>query len=186
MEKQMDVELPDNLTLNYRGSGFEIVRKWLGWKTILLTVAALFWDGVLLPFWYRAVFGSGDVTMAVVFFALFHGTAGVGMTYAALAGWFNTTRIVVDQGKVTVRHGPVPWLGNKDLDATSFKKIYTEEVVYRSRHGTTVSFTVGAITVTGKDEKLVGGLEYEQAFIIEQEIERHFHIEDAPVRDQIA
>jgi hypothetical protein len=181
----MDIGLPDKLTLNYRGSGFEIVRKWLGWQTIFLTVFAVFRDGFLL-FWYSTALGFGAVNMMMVLFPLIHVAAGVGISYAALAGWFNTTRISVDQGKVTVRHGPLPWLGNKDLDGASLTQLYSKEKVSRGRNSTSVTYEVHAITATGKNEKLVSGLDSsEQALYIEQEIERHFHIEDMPVRGQI-
>jgi hypothetical protein len=181
----MDIGLPDKLTLNYRGTGFEIVRTWLGWQAIFLTVFAVFWDGFLF-FWYSMALGFGAVNMMMVLFPLIHVAAGVGITYTALAGWLNATRISVDQGKVTVRHGPLPWLGNKDLDATNIQQLYSKEKISTGRNSTSVTYEVHAITADGRNEKLVSGLESsEQALYIEQEVERHFHIEDTPVRGQI-
>lgn len=185
MEKKMDIGLPDKLEMKYRGSGFEIVRKWLGWQTICLTVVAVFWDGFLF-FWYSMALGFGTVNMLMVLFPLIHVAAGVGITYTALAGWLNTTRISVDQGKITVRHGPLPWLGNKDLDGANLKQLYSKEQVPKGPNSRSVTYAVHAITAAGKNEKLVSGLESsEQALYIEQEIERHFRIDDRPVRGQI-
>lgn len=184
MDKPMDIGLPDKLTLNYRGSGFEIVRTWLGLRTIFLTAFAVFWDGFLV-LWYTTAFASRVVDPVMVLFPLIHVAVGVGVTYAALAGWLNTTRIGVDQGKVAVRHGPLPWLGNKDLDGANLRQLYSTEHVSSGRN-TTITYEVHAITATGTTEKLLSGLESsEQALFIEQEIERHFHIEDTPVRGQI-
>lgn len=185
MEKQMDIGLPDKLTLNHHGSGFEIVRTWLGWQTIFLTGFAIIWDGFLF-FWYSTALGFGAVNMMMVLFPLLHVAAGVGITYTALAGWVNTTRITVDQGKITVRHGPLPWLGNKDLDGANLKQLYSKEKVSRGRNSTSVTYEVHVITAAGTNEKLVSGLDSsEQALYVEQEIERHFHIQDTPVRGQI-
>src|SRR5690349_4002321 len=156
MERRMDIGLPDKLTLNYQGSGFEIARQWLGWQTIVLTAFAVFWDGFLL-FWYSVALGGRTVDPVMVLFPLLHVAAGIGITYSALAGWFNTTRISVDQGKVTVRHGPLPWFGNKDLEGANLKQLYSKEKVSRGRNSTSVTYEVHAITATGTNEKLVSG-----------------------------
>ena len=181
----MDIGLPDKLALNYRESGFEITKKWFGLSTIFLTVFAVFWDGFLFV-WYSIALGFGQANLLMVLFPLIHVAAGIGITYTALACWVNTTRITVDQGKVTVRHGPLPWIGNKELDASNLKQLYSKEQISNSRNSTTVTYEVHAVTATGKNEKLVSGLESsEQALYIEQEIERYFRIEDVPVRGQL-
>ena len=109
-----------------------------------------------------------------------------GIAYTALAGWLNRTRITVDQGRISVRHGPLPWLGNKDLDGSTMKQLYSKEKISRGRNSTSVTYEVHAITTNGRNEKLLSGLETsEQALYIEQEIERYLRIEDAPVRGQI-
>jgi hypothetical protein len=118
-------------------------------------------------------------------FPLLHVAAGVGITYTALAGWLNRTRISVDQGKVSVRHGPLPWLGNKDIEGSMLKQLYSKEKISRGRNSSSTSYEVHAIMSNGRNVKLVSGLESsEQALYIEQEIERYFRIEDAPVRGQ--
>jgi hypothetical protein len=183
MAKRMDLGLPDKLELRNEGSGIEIIRKWFGWKTLFLTVFAVFWDGFLLV-WYSFTLPMGLTLFTL--FPLIHVAAGVGITYTALTGWINRTRIRVDQGRISVRHGPLPWLGNKDLDGSTLKQLYSKEKVSRGRNSTSITYEVHAITNTGKNVKLVSGLESsEQALYIEQEIERYFGIEDAPVRGQI-
>jgi len=183
MAEKMDLGLPDKLELHYRGSGFEIVRKWLGWQTVVLTCFAVFWDGFLF-FWYSMALRSGMTAMTL--FPLIHVAVGIGITYTALAGWLNRTRISVDQGKIIVRHGPLPWLGNKDLDGSDVKQLYSKEKISRGRNSTSTTYEVHAITHGGKNVKVLSGLETsEQALYIEQEIERYFRIEDAPVRGQI-
>ena len=183
MGKRMDLGLPDKLELRNQGTGIEIVRTWFGWSVIATTAFAVFWDGFLF-FWYSMAFGTGNAMMTL--FPLIHVAVGVGVTYAALAGWVNRTRIAVDQGRISVRHGPLPWLGNKDLDGSNLKQLYSKEKISRGRNSTSVKYEVHAITTSGKNEKLLSGLETsEQALYIEQEIERYFRIEDAPVRGQI-
>jgi hypothetical protein len=66
------------------------------------------------------------------------------------------------------------------------KQLYSKEKISRGRNSTTTTYEVHAVTHTGKNVKLLSGLESsEQALYIEQEIERYFRIEDAPVKGQI-
>jgi hypothetical protein len=183
MAKKIDLGLPDKLAMAYTGSGFEISRKWFGWQIIFLTFFAIFWDGFLF-FWYSMAFVTGSAIMML--FPLIHVAVGIGITYTALAGWVNTTRITVNQGRIAVRHGPLPWIGQRDLDASDVKQLYSKEKISRGRNSTTTTYEVHAVTHTGKNVKLLSGLESsEQALYIEQEIERYFRIEDAPVKGQI-
>jgi len=183
VSERMDLGLPDKLELHHGGSGIEIVRKWLGWQTLVLTAFAVFWCGFLF-FWYSIALPMGDTFMTL--FPLIHVAVGIGLAYRALAGWVNTTRIAVDQGRLSVRHGPLPWLGNKDLDGSNLKQLYSKEKISQGRNSTTITYEVHALTANGRNEKLVSGLDSsEQALYIEQEIERYFRIEDTPVRGQI-
>jgi hypothetical protein len=185
MNQKMAIGLPDNLQLNFTGSGLEIVRKWFTWSTIFMTAFVIVWDGFLI-IWYSIALGPGRGNLIMVLFPLIHVAAGVGLTYITLAGWVNTTRVSVDNGKLSVRHGPLPWIGNKDLDGSSLKQLYSKEQTSRGRNSTTVTYEVHAITGFDTNEKLVSGLESsEQALYIEQEIERHLGIEDVPVRGQL-
>ena len=182
---RMELGLPEKLEMQRHPSGIEITRRWFTWGTIFLTGFAIVWDGFLLM-WYSIAL-AGHANLLFVLFPLIHVGAGICITYSALTGWVNSTRIRVEQGQITVRHGPLPWYGNKSLDGSTLKQLYSKEKVSTGRNSTTVTFDVHAITSDSRDVKLVSGLESsEQALYIEQEIERHFHIENAPVRGEIA
>jgi hypothetical protein len=139
--------------------------------------------------------GDGDQDVATVTFAS-QGGSGVSvasvMTTTAnvpiyrvytAAGWLNRTHIVVSRGKLTVRHEPVPWPGNKVLEVSNFKQLYAKKTVTRSsKGGKSVSYGVNALTVGGQDLQLVGGLQNgEQAHFIEQQIEKYLGIQDVYV-----
>lgn len=186
MEKRIELGLPDQLELRNQGSGIEIIRRWFGWRVLLVTAFAVFWNGFLYSWYSFALSFDSPLASYMTLFPLIHVAAGVGLAYTALAGWLNRTRIAVDQGRISVRHGPLPWLGNKDLDGSTLKQVYSKEKISRGRNSTSTTYEVHAITASGKNEKLLSGLETsEQALYIEQEIERYFRIEDAPVRGQI-
>ena len=179
----MDIGLPEKIRFLDHVSHIEIVRTWFGMQTLFLTAFAVFWDGFLF-FWYSNI--PEDGPLMVVLFPLLHVAVGVGVSYYALTGWFNRTHIYVGQGRLGVRHGPLPWPGNKEIDAHDVKQLYAKEKISRSRNSTTVTYELRAVTKSGRNVKLVGGLEsQEQAIFIEQKIERYLRIEDAPVPGEI-
>ncbi|MCC7369991.1 MAG: hypothetical protein IT306_16310 [Chloroflexi bacterium] len=185
MDTRTDIGLPDTLTLNYKGSGFEIVRRWFDFTTIIMTVFVIFWDGFLC-LWYSMAVSAAHVDLTALLFPLGHLAIGVALTYRTLAGWINATRVTVDQGFISVRHGPLPWYGNKNFLGGDLKQLYSKEKISNGRSTRSATYEVHVVTNSGKTEPLVTGLDSsEQAIFIEQEIERHFHIEDAPVRGQI-
>ena len=182
MAEKIELGLPDSLELIRHDSYIEIVRKWFGAQFAFLTAFAIFWDGFLF-FWYSKAFASGN--LITLLFPLLHVAVGIGLTYYVVAGWFNRTHIYVSHGKMAVRHGPIPWFGNKELDTSSFKQLYTKEKISRNRNRT-VTYETHVITRDSKDLKLVGGLDTsEQALYIEQAIETYLGIEDMPVKGGI-
>ena len=183
MRQKLELGLPDKLALYHRGSTIEIVRTWFGTRVVMATVFAVFWDGFLLV-WYVAAIGNKD-TIAILF-PLLHVVVGVGITYWAAAGWVNRTQIVVGIGKITVRHGPLPWAGNLELQVGNVKQLYSNEKRSQSDGSTSTAYEVHAITQYGRTIKLVRGLETsQQALYIEQEIEKYLGIEDVPVKGEI-
>jgi hypothetical protein len=121
------------------------------------------------------------------YFPLIHVAVGLTISYYVIAGWVNRTRVLVGSGRLTVRHSPLPWSGNTEIDASSLKQLYTQERVTHSRRGPSYStFEVRAVTQNGRNTKLVGGLETsEQALSIEQEVEKRLGITDVPVAGEM-
>ena len=183
MVEKIDIGLPDKLGLAHHGSHIEITRKWFRWQIVVATSFAIFWDGLLFT-WYSSI-GENTDPMAI-YFPLLHVAIGLGITYYALAGWVNQTRIIVGLGKLAVRHEPLPWLGNIELDTMNLKQLHTKEHITRGKNGPYVTYEVHATTHNSKNIKLVSGLDTsEQALYIEQEIEKYLGIKDIPVKGEI-
>lgn len=182
MEKKIEHGLPDKLELFHHGSHIEIVRKWFGMQIVFATVFAMFWDGILINLYSKA--GASGEPMSI--FSLIHVAVGIGLTYYVVAGWLNRTHIFVSHGKIAVRHRPIPWLGNKELEASNLKQLYVKEKISQSRHGTSVTYQIHALTHNSRNIQLVSGLGIsEQALYIEQEIEKYLGIEDIPVKGEV-
>ncbi len=118
----------------------------------------------------------------VVWLLLF--LAGLGwLTYYVIAGWLNRTYVAVSHGRVAVRHGPIPWVGNKEVEVSNLIEFYTTEREIRGRHGFVlrVTYQVHARTRDDGSIKLVDGLQsFEQAFFIAKQVYEYSGMGDVP------
>jgi hypothetical protein len=185
MDDRIEVGLPDKLEINRRGSEIEIVRTWFGPQVLFMTVFAVFWDGFLY-FWYSKLGElKGGMDSMAFYFPMIHVAVGAGITYYVLCGWLNRTRITVGRSKVSVRHGPLPWFGNLEMDATAIKQLFAKEIISSSRSGNTVRYDLNALTRDGRNIKFISGIENsDQALYIEQEIEKFLGIKDGLVKGE--
>ena len=186
MEREkLEINLPDKIEFRDHGSGIEITRTWFGAKYVIMLVFVIVWDGALI-FLANAFLNASNPPPFVWLMPLGHVAAGIGLTYYTIAGLFNKTQVMADYSHLAVRHGPVPWSGNRDIRAGDIKQLYSKEKISQGRNATTVSYELHAMTNDGKTLKLLSGLESsEQALYIEQEIEKYLRIEDKSVRSEI-
>jgi hypothetical protein len=49
------------------------------------------------------------------------------MIYYAITGYVNKTTVNVDYGQLTVRHGPLPWWGDRQIEPTHIVQLYSKE-----------------------------------------------------------
>jgi len=161
------------------GGRLVIRRRWFRWSLIPLLGFCVFWDGFLVV-WYSAVLVGGAPTVAALF-PLLHVAVGVGLTYTTVAGLFNSTTIEVTDDRLSVRHGPIPWIGNRALPTDEIRQLYTERLVSGGK-SKKETFTIHAIVASGPTIPVVSRLdEITQALYIEKEVERHLGIEDERV-----
>ncbi len=181
-----NVGLPDKISLIDHIDYIEIVRRWLSWHVVLLGVFALLWDAFLLS-WYSIAFSHPNPLTAMLYIPILHLIVGGSVTYAALAGWLNRTRILVSRDDLAIRHAPLPWWGGVEMKSADVQQLYTKEVVSYTRNGRIVRYQLRVITRDRRDLKLLSGLENsEQAVYIEQAIEKYLHIIDVPVAGELA
>jgi hypothetical protein len=174
---------PRNVDFQHHGDHIEIVRRWFTGTILFMTFFLVFWDGFLIV-WYQLL--PPQAPAFARYFPLLHVVIGIGFTYWVIAGWFNRTRILVGQGALSVRHGPIPWFGQHQLDTMTIRQLYAKEHTRWNDGSKTVTYEVHVITRDNRDIKILSGLETsEAALFIEHEVERYLRIEDAPVKGAI-
>lgn len=181
--RKLDIARPQKLIIEHTGAEIVLRWRWRSPKFYLLTVFALFWNGFLIV-WFSMALSMGAWEMAA--FGSIHAAVGIGLLYYVLAGFVNTTEVRVGMGTLRIRHGPLPWPGNRQLDAALIAQVYCKENRHRSKNGVYYSYSVHAQTSTGTHEKLLSRLEdTETALYVEQEVERFLGITDMPVRGEL-
>jgi hypothetical protein len=176
-----EIKLPDGIKIKRDISGLNIERRWLNSKYIFLAFFTVlygfyFFEYIQRPESYRIT--SPPSVQALV---------GVFLTYIVLSGCINKTNIIVNPQSLIIKHGPIPARGNKNINAGELKQLYSRERVSYSKKGRPdYSYEMHAETKSGKDIKLIAGLENkEQVLYIEQEIEKFLKIKDEPVSGEI-
>jgi hypothetical protein len=156
-------------------------RRWFTPAHLFLAFFCVVWDGILIV-WYSSALRAPSP--ATLLFPMFHLTAGVLVTYSTLCGFFNRTRIVLDGGRLSIVHGPLPWPGNRSVDVKDLDQLYCQEHIGSKGSRT---YSLNMRTKDGKTTQLLKGLgDAEQAVFIEQTIEARLGIVDEPVVGEFA
>lgn len=164
--------------------GVSYVRRWWGTKFVFLTAFSVVWMGFLV-FWYAMALQGDDVVMLL--FPLLHVAAGVGISYYTLCGYLNRTAVTIDRDRLTVRHGPLPWPGNRDLPVSRVRQLYCEMQTHRQKNGTSVSYRLSAVLDDGSSVGLLSGLgSPDVPRYLEQVLEERLRIANAPVTGELA
>lgn len=180
-----EVPLPQGMRIEQTAHGMAILRRWFTPAILFLVFFCIAWDGFLV-FWYSVAFSmNGPWIMKV--FPIAHVAIGVGLTYFTIASLFNTTRIEVGRGELTIAHGPVPWKGGKRIPSSDIDQLYCKEKISRGKHGYSYTYSVWAAMKDGSSAKVIANnMETDQALFIEQQLERTLGIRDRAVPGELA
>jgi hypothetical protein len=201
--KRPRVPQPTQVIVENLGNGLRLTRRWSVASAVFFTffyvlfglIAFLFMMAVRtgelqarngVPWW--VVFLDG-VPWWVVFLVTI--PVGVWLSYVNLAMYLNRTVIKVSQGRLTVRHGPLPWPGRRDLDTCDLEQLFCQEKTLPI-FGGTVYHTVGGVLKGGRQVTLLSPIGLfrqvmgrNEALFVEQVIEKYLGIEDRPVGGEL-
>ena len=175
MDPNVPVALPDGFRLDDNGSERRISWRWISMRAVGTFLFIALWDSILAAVIYGAFLGKA-LPLSVLAILLLMGVIGAAMTYAVIAHLINRTSVHVDGARVSVRHGPLPWFGAKDLSRTAIDRVLCEKHARLDDDGgfePRVTYTVMLLLKGGVALSLVAGLHApEQALFIEQQIRK--------------
>ena len=176
--------IPEHISMEQTTGGLLFSYRWFSPAYIFIALFAVAWDGFLV-FWY-SVATSQNAPLMMLLFPIIHVLVGIGITYYALAGFYNKTLVLVGEGKLTIRHVPLPWPGNRVLQAEDLTQLYSQERVIQTRNGTQVKYQLNAIARDNKKIALMSNLTApDQVRFLERQIEENLGITDVPVEGEM-
>jgi len=177
----LGVGLPHRFNVEHNGGGLSISWHLPRWVAAPVALFAGTWSAFLIAF-YRGLL-AGDAPTPVLVAPAVHVVVGVGLVYFLVVALVNRTTVRVGQGEITVRRGPLPWPGNRTLQAADLAQLFCVE---RSGSKGGSTYAVMARLRSGREVTLVSGLrEDRQARFLEQELEKHLRIDDQPVAGEL-
>lgn len=183
--KRPQLHAPARVEVRDLGADKALVVRWFRPAAIFLAFFTVFWNAFLL-FWYGVVLSQG-APLVMALFPLLHVAVGLFLAYLTAALFVNSTRIVLTRRSLSVRHGPLPWPGNKALEGEALDQLFTREQVHHGKNGTQLSYDLVARSADGVEVVLVRRLEQpEEGLFLEQTLERWMGIEDRPVATELA
>ena len=195
-EARPEVRMPRGFSVS-EDESLVVRRNWVraGNAGLVLVILPLLALGIWLGWRHRGAEAVEALSPAVAAVLPALGAAlGVLGLHACAAAALNSTFVEVERGTLTVRHGPIPWSPRVVIEAGSVRQVFIAVVkgeVRTGRHGPidnhteTFSFEVHAATTKGRT-RLLHNLDHpSQALFVEQALERHLGIQDAPVQGEM-
>lgn len=159
---------------------FVLRRRWLAPTHFFMLFFCLAWDSFLV-FWYGIAFSTNAPWIMTVF-PLAHVAVGVGITYSTLAGFLNRTTVRVEDGRLEVRHGPLPWVGNTSLEVAALRSIYVRTQTSTTSQGrSTVRQAVVADTDAAAEVPVLLLEDSAQAEFVAAAVAEHLGLPNRPL-----
>jgi len=183
-EPAIRAPMPENVTLEQEADGLRLTYRWFSPKYLVFVLFCIAWDAFLV-FWYRTALAHPSPGDIALWFPIAHVGVGLGLSYWTLAGFVNRTTVRVSSSQLTIRHGPLPWLGGRSLPASEVAQVYREEITRSSRRGTSTTYRLSAVTRDDRKRRLLTCDSADVALYVEQEVERCLGIADRRVAGEM-
>jgi len=194
-EEAIDLGLPKGIRIYFYDDYIQITRKWPLWRGLSNIVLSLF---APIIFWF-VMSGENSIRLesevpswALAIAVGLIGVSLLGVFYSGLVKVVNKINIFASKEKFEIKHEPLPWFGNKKLDVSNIKQLYSKELITHSTSSSSgssrvrVSYELHVITEDEQDVILLSDLENSnQALYLEQKIEKYLGIKNKKVRGEI-
>jgi hypothetical protein len=182
----MESETYKKIEFHEDGRQLFVVFKWFTPMAFFLLFFCIAWD-TFLVFWYSM---AGQASVLFLIFPIAHVAVGVGLTYYTACLFFNKTFIVVDDKTLKIKHAPLPWTGNMEIDAADIEQLYVKEKTINNKNGTSHVYELRGVLKNQDDVTLVSekqlGLSSDagKARMLERKIEMFLGIRDFSVEGE--
>jgi hypothetical protein len=151
------VTLPatENIDCHKDESGVTLSRPWFDWLAVAAVPFCLLWMGALALAYTLTLRRAVPAWIVHVMLAPFL-VAGIYLAYATIARFVNRTRIHLAPGALVIRHGPLPWPGNRTIPVADVRQLCCKQTANRDYTGDTwVTHTLVATLDDGREIELL-------------------------------
>ena len=166
--------VPKGIRIETFGGGLAVRVSWFRKDIPFAAFFGVVWTTSLYWF-YRP-----DLPLPVKIMLLCFLLVGVGVTYYAVCGFINSTRINVNYNDLTLTYGPLPWPNNRTISVPDIQRIYTNKKKYRNTktHTSSISYSLVLCLAEDREIDLLGFEQPEAALFVEKELKRYLNIKD--------
>ena len=176
-----EIPRPSHFSVEDDGSSLRMSFRWISRGFMNAAVKCLVW-GTLFVVGLTIVLTCNDpfiICLLAIFSTPFVAFGLLGV-YATLAVLVNNTVVKVTSEFLTVKHGPLPWWGNRSLPIDELERLCCYK--HTRKDSASVSYSVDALTNGGNKIDLVRDLlNVAEALFIKQELERWLKINDSSI-----
>lgn len=169
---EQDTPCPYDVSVGDDGSSLRIRFRWI-WDSFTGPASVcLAWNSFLVVWFWGFLRIGGRLMWVGVIFGTPHVVIGLALVYATLAGLLNHTTINVTSELLTVRHGPVPWWGNRKVAVNEIEGLECRKNTDPKRQRHSRVYGVHVLTKEGDSVDLITDIDRDRALFIKQEVER--------------
>jgi hypothetical protein len=188
--EEPQIPIPERFNVTRTANELTVRWRWFRAQHVFMLFFAIAWDAFLVFWYFGPMAGQGGLLFQV--FPIVHVAVGLGISYSVLTGFLNSTTIAVARGRLRVKHGPLPWRGNRVMSRDDVTQLFVRESksTHRSRYSSDISiisrFDLLAVDADAREITLVRGLETPaQARYLEHAFEARLGILDKRVPGEL-
>jgi hypothetical protein len=142
------------------------------WNLIMLYIV-----GMIIPM----VMSAGLEMIIVGLVPMVHVSVGVGLAYYSVALFVNKTDLHLSSSGLHLRHGPLPWRGNRDVPRAEIAQLFVGERIVKHKNSSRKVYDLKIVLEKGTFLTLLPGIDLSTARFLEHRIEKHLGLSDRPV-----
>jgi len=196
-ETAVTMSVPASVTVECYDTQLKLVQSWHDKKIIKSLTIPIILSSPAIFFWWliiltsiidSASIGEYPSLLTGIFFLMFPSFGWLLGPYYLLASYKNQTTISVTNKTLSIKHAPIPWIGNRDIPSSNLAQLYVRQ---GKRVGTIFNprylYDLRAKLKNGRDINLVGNLaSKEVGHFLEKQIESYLGIIDQPIQGEVA
>ncbi len=175
--KTLPLPRPKNITVENTINQLTVQWGWWDNASYNNLIFTFVWVGIVAMVAYFPL-TAGSYSGLLFVLVCPHGWVAIGLIYNLITQIFNSTTFTIDDLTLTVEHGPLPWLGNRNIDRSEIEQLFTREI--RGRKGRR-TYHLNAVLQNQNEVILLKGASSEVLKYIEQEIESFMGIKNKRV-----